>query len=196
MAHTRTTSPETATGRALAAQPTETRLRRWPSVAIAWSVGLFCLVVTGAWVLDHLVRGAPVDETGWIVAGATVLRVLTILVALAAVQRWGRRIPARLLSMALWGCAAAQLVYPAAEAVVKSAVLTGLLDAPDRGLGNMSAVGWFNFAAVWLIFGIPGLLFALAARDHDRRRRVSWVWPAAGLAGGVVALFAIGALIS
>lgn len=171
-------------------------VRRWPAYTVSGFVGLFCVVVGVAWAWDHLMRGNPIDETAWIVAGATVLRVATIIIALAAVQPWARRIPAPAVCVGLWGCAAAQLVYPAAEAWTKAMVLMGLLDLPARGLGNMTAVGWFNFAAVWLIFGIPGLLFVVLARDHQRAHAVSWVWPVVGLLGGVVALFGIGAIIS
>lgn len=170
-------------------------VRRWPAYVIVAFVGLFCVVVTAAWVWDHVVRGTPVDATGWIIAGATVLRVVTIAVALAAVQRWGRAVPPGLLSTALWGCAAAQLVYPVAETAVKAAILVGLLDLPATGIGNMSAIGWFNFAAAWMVFGIPGVLFAVLAGDHQRARSVSWWWPMAGVGGGVALLFATGAVI-
>lgn len=172
-----------------------TGVRRWPAYAITGFVGLFCVVVTSAWAWDHGIQGNPVDATGWIIAGATVLRLVTVLVALAAVQSWGRAFPAPVLTTALWGCAAAQLVYPVAETVVKGAILAGLLDLPETGIGNMSPTGWFNFSAAWLIFGVPGLLFVVLARDHQRVESVSWWWPLAGVGGGVAALFAIGAVI-
>jgi hypothetical protein len=169
--------------------------RRWPAYVITWFVGAFCVLVMAIWVWDHVVLGNAVGATGWIILGATVLRVVTIAIALSAVQPWGRRVPAPLLTTALWGCAAAQLVYPLAETVVKSLTLAGVLDLPARGIGNMSWVGWFNFSAAWLVFGLPGLLFVLLARDVQRRERVSWLWPCAGIVGGVVVLFAIGAVI-
>lgn len=170
-------------------------VRGWPAYAVTAFVGLFCVVVAAAWVWDHVVRGNPIGATGWIIAAATGLRVVTIAIALAAVQPWGRRIPAPLLTTSLWGCAAAQLVYPLAETVVKLAILAGLLDLPARGIGNMSATGWFNFSAAWLVFGLPGVLFVLLAVDHQRRESVSWLWPLAGAGGGVAVLFAIGFVI-
>lgn len=170
-------------------------VRRWPAYTIAVFVGLFCLVVTTAWVADHVVAGNPVGATGWIIAGATVLRVVTVVVALAAVREWGRRVPPPLLVTGLWGCAAAQLVYPVAETFVKALLLLGVLDLPARGIGNMTATGWFNFGAAWVVFGLPGALFVLLARDVGRRDRVSWLWPVAGVGGGVAVLFAIGAVI-
>jgi hypothetical protein len=34
-----------------------------------------------------------------------------------------------------------------------------VLPETERGVGNMSATGWFNFAVAALIFGAPGTLF-------------------------------------
>lgn len=174
---------------------TEGVLRRWPAHTVVGIVGPFCLVVGAAWTWDHVVRGAPVDATGWIIAGATILRLGTIVVALAAIRPGGARAPAPLLAIGLWGCAAAQLVYPLAETMAKAAVLAGWVEATGRGISNMSGVGWFNFAMAWLVFGVPGLMFAVLARDHGQRRSVSWVWPALGVGGGVLVLFGIGAVI-
>lgn len=171
------------------------RKATWPAYAIAWSVGLFCAVVAVLWTIDHLIQGNPVDATGWVVIGATGLRALTIVIVLASVRDWGRRVPRQLMAVALWGCAVAQLAYPATETMVKAAVLVGVLDLPAKGIGNMSAIGWFNFAAAWLVFGAPGLLFILAARSHAARHGSSGTWPVIGVLGGLAALFAIGWVI-
>lgn len=169
---------------------------RWPAYAIAGFVGLFCVVVTIVWLVDHLVRGNPYDDAAWIVIGATGLRAVTIVIALASVAAWGERLPAGLVATGLWGCAAAQLVYPVAETLAKAAILLGILELPSHGISNMTAVGWFNFGAAWLVFGVPGLLFILAARSLKNRRPYPWHWPAVGLASGAAALFGIGWLIS
>lgn len=169
---------------------------RWPVHAIVGFVGLFCAVVGILWIHGHVVRGDRVDATAWVIAGATLLRVLTIVIALASIQRWGSRLAPALVTTGLWGCAAAQLVYPVAELVAKLAVVAGVLDLPSRGIGNLSGTGWFNLAMAWLIFGVPGGLFLLAARSH--RNRVGGPvgpWPAVGLVGGVLVLFAIGFVI-
>ena len=100
------------------------------------------------------------------------LRLVTIAIALASVHAWGRRLPPALVATGLWGYAAAQLTYPLAETAAKAAVLTGLLDLPDRGIGSVSAVGGFSFSMAWLVFGVPGMLFVLAVRDRQRRRPV------------------------
>lgn len=181
-------TPYTTEGRA-------TFLARWPAFAVAWSVGLFCVAVGGMWAVDHVLRGEAVDETGWVIFGSLVLRVLTIGIALSSVMAWGSHLPTNLVLTGLWGCAAAQLTYPAAELVAKVAVLAGLVDLPSRGVGNMTATGWFNFAAVWLVFGVPGLLFILAAHSWRNRRGGSLRWPLIGIGAGTVALFAIGMLI-
>lgn len=174
---------------------TSTAARRWPVYAITAFVGVFCLIVAAAWVGDHVLRGAPVEATGWVIAGATLLRLVTIAIALASVQNWGRRLPQPMVAAGLWGCAAAQLVYPVTETVVKTAVLTGLLDLPATGIGNLTAMGWFNFVAAWLIFGLPGVLFVITARDHHRRYPTPWWWRVGGLLAGAAALFGIGYVI-
>lgn len=168
---------------------------RWPAHAIVVLVGLFCLVVGALWVLDHVVGGTPVDETGWVVLGSLVLRGGTIVVALASVARWGERLPAALVLTGLWGCAAAQLVYPLAELVAKTLVLVGVLDLPPRGVGDLGPTGWFNLAAVWLVFGVPGLLFVAAARSWTARHGGSWRWPVVGLLSGAAALLTLGLII-
>lgn len=168
----------------------------WPVHGIVGFVGLFCAVVGVMWVHSHVFRGDPVDATAWVIAGATGLRVVTIGIALASIQRWGARVAPALVSTGLWGCAAAQLVYPVAELVAKLAVLAGVLDLPSRGVGNLSGTGWFNLAMAWLIFGVPGGLFLLAARSH--RNRVGapvGPWPVVGVVGGILALLVIGLAI-
>ena len=82
--------------------------------------------------------------------------------------------PAPAVSLGLWGCAAAQLVYPVAETVTKAIVLAVCVDLRAPGLGKMSAIGRSNFSMVWLVFGIPGVLFAVLGRDHQRAYAVSW----------------------
>lgn len=163
--------------------------------AITGFVGVFCLVVASIWTWDHLIRGTPVDATGWIIAGATLLRLITIAIALAGVQNWGRRLPQPMVAAGLWGCASAQLLYPVTETVVKAAVVMGLLDLPAAGIGNTTATGWFNFAAAWSVFGLPGVLFVIAARDHHRRYPAPWWWRVGGLLAGAAVLFGIGYVI-
>lgn len=168
----------------------------WPAYAIAVFVGLFCAVVTGAWIVGHVIRGEPVDDTALIIAAATVLRVVTVVIALASVRQWGSRIPAPLLVAALWGCAAAQLVYPLAELVVKLLILADVVEPPARGIGAMTVTGWLNLGAAWLIFGVPGALFLVAAASYRNRRGYHGVlWPVLGLVGGVASIGVLGLAI-
>ena len=167
--------------------------RRWPALAAAAWVGTFC-VVTGSVVTWVLLSGGSLAENG-VVLLAVGLRALTVLMALAAVQRWGRLVPGWLLLAGLWGAAAAQLAYPVAETVVKSLILTGLIDPLDKGISNMSGEGWFNFGATWLVWGVPGALFALTALDYGRRVAARGRWVALGAVGGVVLLGGLGLLI-
>lgn len=169
---------------------------RWPAIAIVSGVGLFVLGVGGWWVFDHLIKGSPIDDTAWIILGATILRLGTIGLAVASIYPFKRLLLRQIVLAGLWGSAAAQIVYPLAETIVKLLVLSGLLDLPATGLGNMTPTGWFNFAAVWLVFGIPGILFVLAAISYRNRLRLTdrlwWLWSLLG----IVVLFVIGMLIS
>jgi hypothetical protein len=164
--------------------------RQWPALAAASYLGVFC-VVAGAAVAW---TGGPLADNGVVIL-AIALRVLTIGIALASVQWWGRRIPAWMLLAGLWGAAAAQLVYPAAETVVKALILADVMDPIDKGISNMTAVGWFNFGATWAVWGVPGVLFVLAALDYGRRVVVDRRWVALGVVGGAVLLAGLGMLI-
>ncbi|MFC0623159.1 hypothetical protein [Kribbella deserti] len=171
-------------------------VRRWPAYAIAGGVGLFCLVVVSVAAFEQLVQGKPANGDAVVALGATGLRVMTIVVALVAVSRWERRVPARILSMALWAMAIGQLAYPLAETLVKAAILLDLIEPLNKGISNMSATGWFNFAAAWLVWGVPGVLFGLLASDHRRRHALSWLWAPLGGLGGMAALAVLGLVIS
>jgi hypothetical protein len=137
----------------------------------------------------------PIDATARIILGATLLRLATVALALVTVQRWGRRLPVRAVVVALWATAAAQLVYPVAETLVNLALLAGVGEGSGAGISNMSAEGWFNLVAVWLVFGVPGALFAVLAVNSGRRLQLRRGVPVASVALGVAALGAIGLAI-
>jgi hypothetical protein len=167
----------------------------WPAYAIAVTVGLFVAVVGALWFAGHVIGSDPLDETAWIILGATVLRAGTIVIALASVQDWGRHLSFPLIATGLWGCAAAQLAYPVAELVAKLLILVGVLDLPSRGISDMTSTGWFNLAAAWLVFGVPGALFVAAARSHRNRCGIRGPWQWVGASAGVIALLGIGFLL-
>lgn len=168
----------------------------WPAYSVVVLVGIFCAVVGGLWVFDHLVVGTPIDETASIVALATLLRVGTIVVALGSVQRWGMRLPKHVVGVALWGCAAAQLAYPAAATLIKLLALSGAIAIPDTGVGNLSMQGWVHLGAVLAVFGLPGALFVLAAISHAHRSGLRPLGtPVVGSVAGVAALVLIGVMI-
>lgn len=166
---------------------------RRPALAAAYYVGIVCAVFAGmvAWALAH---GTGADDLG-VVLLAIALRLVTVAMAVAAVASWGRRVPGWLLLAGLWGAAAVQLSYPVAETVVKALILTGVMDPIAKGISNMSAEGWFNFGAAWLVWGGPGLLFLLTARAYGRQVRVSRRWVLLGVGGGLVLLTGLGLLI-
>lgn len=171
------------------------RAPRWPAYWAAGWIGAFCLIVLAAAGYNQLVRGMPLDDGGRVALFATGLRLITVAMALASVQAWGRVLPGWLVLGGLCGAAAAQLLYPVAETVVKLAILVGVVEPFGKGISNMSAEGLFNFAAAWLIWGVPGTLFGLAARSYKARRGLSFAGAGLGLAGGAVALLLLGYLI-
>ncbi|MFI6817694.1 hypothetical protein ACIBG7_35235 [Nonomuraea sp. NPDC050328] len=179
--------------------PTDQRDRPWaplwPAYAAAGFVGLFCAVVLVLAVANAFAEGAWPEGDGWVALGSVGLRILTVALALASVRPWGRRLPGRLVLGGLWGSAAAQFVYPALELIVKLLILAGVPIALDKGISNMSATGWFNFAAVWVVFGVPALLFGLAAVSYQRRSAASSLFAWLGVLGGCAALLLIGVLI-
>lgn len=175
--------------------PQQERIIRWPVYAIVIFIGLFVLIVTALWLYGHLVKGEVIDQTAWIILGASVLRLVTLFVALASIQPWGEKIASWIVLCGLWGAASAQLAYPLAELLVKLVILVGLIDFPAKGVGNMTLTGWFNLSAAWLIFGLPGLLFIKAARLYQVRKALTNQWAWMGGLLGIIALVSIGLLI-
>jgi hypothetical protein len=166
---------------------------RWPALVAAWYVAVVC-VGFGNLVVWHLFNGKTLADVG-VVLLALGLRLLTILLAVASVAGWGRFVPGWLLLAGLWGAAAVQLSYPLAETVVKALILTGAIEPIGKGISTMSAVGWFNFAGTWLVWGVPGALFLLAARAYGRRVAVARRWVLLGVLGGLGLLLGLGLLI-
>jgi hypothetical protein len=167
--------------------------RWWPALAAATYIGLFCLIA-GTAVVWNMAHGTSWSDNDVVILAIS-LRMLTVALALASVQRWGRHVPSWMILAGLWGAAAVQLVYPVAETVMKSLILTGVMHPIDKGISNMSAEGWFNFAATWTIWGIPGILFLLAALSYRARNPVRARWILLGLIGGTALLGGLGILI-
>ncbi|MEU8660845.1 hypothetical protein [Actinoplanes philippinensis] len=168
-------------------------VRRWPAWAAATYIGLFCLITSTA-VGWNMALGATWADSGVVILAIT-LRLLTVALALASVQAWGRRVPSWIVLAGLWGAAAVQLVYPIAETVVKGLILTGLMEPIDKGISNMTPEGWFNFGATWVVWGIPGVLFLLAALSYRARNPVKTRWVVLGILGGAVLLGGLGFVI-
>jgi hypothetical protein len=167
--------------------------RRWPALAAASYIGVFCLIASGA-VLWEGARNGSWAANGVVIL-AVLLRLITIPMALASVQPWGKRVPSWMVLSGLWGAAAVQLSYPLAETVVKGLILTGVMDPIDKGISNMSSEGWFNFGATWLIWGVPGFLFLVAALSYQARTAVRSGWVLLGVGGGIALLVGLGLLI-
>jgi hypothetical protein len=119
-----TDTPQGAASLSAAARP-GAAYRRWPALAAAGYIGVFCLVAGGA-VLWNVARGSSWAENGVVVLAVS-LRMLTVAMALASVQPWGARVPSWMLLAGLSGAAAVQLMYPLAETVVTALILTGVM---------------------------------------------------------------------
>lgn len=119
--------------------------------------------------LWNVAHGASWGENGVVVLAVS-LRMLTTAMALASVQPRGARVPSWILLAGLWGAAAVQPMYPLTETVVKALILTRVMAPVHKGISNMSPEGWFNFGATWVVWGIPGILFLLAALSTVRGR--------------------------
>ena len=168
---------------------------RWAVWTITIVVGLFVAVVSVAWIWSHAVRGEPVDAVARIILLATLLRAATLVIAWAPSTSWGRQWPVGPLVGALWGCCTAQVLYPAAELIVKLLVVVGVVPSGSGGVRNMSPGGWFNFAAAALVFGVPGTMFGLLGHRVQKHRGVRTRWAWAGAGGGIVALGLLGAVV-
>ncbi len=114
--------------------------------------------------------------------GVVGLKLLGAVVALATVQPWGRSVPAWLVSVCAWGAAAMLLLYATSGLVTLAAAgeLTGWMLA--GGTFRMPSPAYLGF------FALPGVLFAVAARHHQRRAGLSPVWAAVGLLGAPLLL--------
>lgn len=114
--------------------------------------------------------------------GVVVLKVFGAAVAIATVARWGRAVPAWLVSVFAWGAAAVLLLYAGYG-------LVGFAAAGEL-LGWILAGGTFLVPTLAYLgfFALPGVLFAAIAMHHQRRTATSPVWVAAGLLGAPLLL--------
>lgn len=144
-------------------------LRPAAYAAATWSAA-FSLVH-----LYWLVGGRIGLPDGLSVTGNTPLLVIDILaipgcavaavLALAIVRPWGVRLPARLLSIALWGITAVLLVHSLPSVPEWLALAAG-----SRTSADFDAMGRFATFLYEPFFLAGGLLFGLAALGRRHRR--------------------------
>ncbi|UFU08195.1 hypothetical protein [Ruania halotolerans] len=68
----------------------------------------------------------------------------------------------------------------------------------DTPIDDTAAIGqgWFTLAAAWVVFGIPGVLFAVAAISHANRCAMRAKWPPIVVSPvGVAALAGLGVVV-
>ncbi len=153
--------------------------------ALVWAVVFAALHVY--WVLGGRIgfgdQADPIPLTtsspaGWALTFAVGAMFLAgLVVPLALVQRWGRRIPRRLLLALTWigglvlGLRGASgLLDGLLRAVGVDGGLTGLSYEQTLGTADPSAYTLWSSTAVDLLFFVGGILFTDAARLVGRRR--------------------------
>ena len=152
---------------------------RWAAYAAAtWALGFAAVNLY----LQIVGIDDPQIQQNWVEftvinLGVVGLKAFGAAVALATVQRWGRAVPAWLVSTCAWGAAGTLLLY-AAAGLAFTAAQGALLDWSLAGgtflVPNLAYLGFF---------ALPGVLFTVAARHHQRQTATSPVWAAVGLLG-------------
>ncbi|WP_057938084.1 hypothetical protein [Algoriphagus resistens] len=171
---------------------------KWSFFWLLLIIGGFSFYVLTAWSIDHIFNQERIDETGWIILGASIIRLITLGIVFMALRTYSTPVKrnTKLIALALFACSSGQLVYPLAELFVKLLVLVGLWESTGKGISNMQAEGWFNHGAAWLIFGIPGILFVRIGLQYSHSFRISRFYLFAGSVLGILLLLLIGVLIS
>ncbi|MFJ8626513.1 DUF3995 domain-containing protein [Kitasatospora sp. NPDC093550] len=139
--------------------------------AAGWAVA-FALVHL-YWLADGRL-GLPEGRSVWSSTPLLVIDVIAIplcavatAVALAPVRRWGRRVPDRLLTGALWGTTALLVLHAAPSVPDWFALAVG-----SRSTGDLDAMARFATFGYEPFFLAGGLLFALTSLGR-RAARVS-----------------------
>jgi hypothetical protein len=115
----------------------------YAAVSLYWVVGGTAgLATVGGQIADMArVRDPAILALGWL---ALVLKVVIGLLALALAQRWGQRLPSRLLLNAAWGATAVLILDGGVMVSVGSLVLAGVIVVP-------TSVDWLALRwHVWL----------------------------------------------
>ena len=159
-----------------------------PARGAAYGAAVWALAFAG---VNLYLQAVGIDElrSHWttftaVNLGVVALKVVGAVVALGTVHG-GRRIPPPLISVGAWGAVATLLLYTGYGLV--ATVATGDL------LTWMLAGGtfWMPTPAYLAFFALGGALFAVAARQHQRRRGVRWIWALAGTLGAPLLLGAV-----
>ena len=165
------------------------RWARWSAYAVAtWAVAFAGVNV---WLLfGGVAADSPLREV-W--GAMTVMNLLVIALkgvgaatALASVQPWGERLPRWLLTGSMWGAAGLLLLYAGLNFGVM--IADGQLTAMTALAGGEFIVPAWAYAT---FFAVPGILFAAAGRDHQRRSGTSRRWAILGLLGAPLLLGAV-----
>jgi len=117
--------------------------------------------------------------------GVVALKVFGAAVAVGTVHRGGRRVPHHLVSVGAWGAAATLLLYTGyglVATVVSGELFTWILAG---GTFGMPVLAYLSF------FAVGGGLFAVAARQHQRRLGARRIWAVVGALGAPLLLGAV-----
>ncbi|MFI8460157.1 DUF3995 domain-containing protein [Kitasatospora sp. NPDC085464] len=139
-------------------------------VAAAWAVA-FALVHL-YWLADGRL-GLPEGRSVWSSTPLLVIDVIAIplcavaaAVALAPLRRWGGRVPARLLTVALWGTTALLVLHAAPSVPDWFALAVG--SRSSAGLDAMARFATFGYEPFFLLGGV---LFGVTALGRRASRR-------------------------
>lgn len=135
----------------------------YAAVSAYWTLGGTGLLSTVGGTFEDLARERTAASLVLSVA-VTAAKLGGVLLSLALVQRWGRRLPALLLERAALTAAAVLTLYGGLLVVVGALALAGVFGPPTT---DTTALRWH--VAVWdLWFLLWGLLLGIAALERRR----------------------------
>lgn len=162
--------------------PATRRVPPWPAIAAAvvaalsastslyWALGGSVGLATVGGSIEELARSADTRATV-LVWTTVVLKVVAVMLALALIRPWGRRLPRILLVLAGGIGAVVLTVYGALLTVVGALALTGVLAtdaATDRYALTWHVLLWDPVFLLWgLLLGAATLLFRRRGRPQD-----------------------------
>ena len=102
----------------------------------------------------------PLASDPAVVWGTALLKALAGMLALAAVQPWGRLLPRRPLLVSLWSCGALLTLHGLANLIDHGRMVAGFRDTPEVRSERAARCHLFFWAPWWLLGGVMFLALA------------------------------------